>query len=82
MIWYDLPRIYDVSFSHDMQDELQFIKDVFSKYCRTRKPSLLEPACGTGRLIVPLARAGFNCSGFDINMEALRYLKKNLIVTV
>lgn len=76
--WYNLPTYYDVSFSHEMQDELAFLKAVFSKYCPGSKPRLLEPACGTGRLIIPLSRAAYNCTGFDLNENALQYLKAKL----
>ena len=71
--WYDLPTYYDVSFSYDMKDELSFISNVFRKYLILNSPKLLEPACGTGRLIVPLVKKGFNCSGFDLNENALLY---------
>jgi ubiquinone/menaquinone biosynthesis C-methylase UbiE len=76
--WYNLPTYYDVSFSHDMSDELAFLKTVFNRKCVTTNPKLLEPACGTGRLLVPLVRAGFSCSGFDLNDQALDYLRIKL----
>jgi SAM-dependent methyltransferase len=69
---------YDVSFSHEMSEELGFLKAVFNRYCKTTRPKLLEPACGTGRLLVPLAREGFVCSGFDLNELALTYLRNKL----
>ena len=47
--WYDLPTYYDVSFSHEMNDELIFLKKIFKKYSNSSNPKLLEPACGTGR---------------------------------
>ncbi len=75
--WYNLPTYYDVSFSHEMGEELAFLKKVFSQYCKGNRPKLLEPACGTGRLITPLVRNGFDCTGFDLNEYALAYLKKN-----
>ncbi len=75
--WYSLPTYYDVSFSHEMSEELSFLKSIFGKYCKSSRPKLLEPACGTGRLIVPLIRAGYDCTGFDLNENALTYLKKN-----
>jgi len=77
MNWYDLPKYYDVSFSHEMQDELAFLKKVFSRPSRRQPVRLLEPACGSGRLIIPLAHAGFDCTGFDQNPATLDYLKKN-----
>ena len=76
--WYDLPTYYDVSFSHDMSDELVFLKKIFKKYSNSPKPKLLEPACGTGRLMIPLIQEGFDCSGFDLNKNALLYLKQKL----
>jgi len=76
--WYDLPAYYDVSFSYEMSDELAFLKNVFKKYSNSSQPKLLEPACGTGRLIIPLIREGFDCSGFDLNKNALLYLDEKL----
>ena len=76
--WYDLPTYYDVSFSYDMRDELAFLKIIFKKYSNSAKPKLLEPACGTGRLILPLIHNGFDCSGFDLNKNAILYLKNKL----
>jgi len=75
--WYDLPKLYDISFSHEMREELCFLKAVFKQFCKVATPHLLEPACGTGRLLMPLARSGFHCSGYDLNEHALAYLKKN-----
>lgn len=60
-----------------MSEELAFLKSIFNGYCKGSRPRLLEPACGTGRLITPLARSGFDCTGFDLNEYALAYLKKN-----
>ncbi len=76
--WYNLPVYYDVSFSHEMKEELVFLKRVFNRYCRSSHPRLLEPACGTGRLIIPLTRNGYDCAGFDLNEHALTYLKDKL----
>jgi len=76
--WYNLPTYYDVSFSHEMSEEIAFLKSVFSQYCKASHPKLLEPACGTGRLMLPLIRIGFDCSGFDLNERALSYLKEKL----
>jgi 2-polyprenyl-3-methyl-5-hydroxy-6-metoxy-1,4-benzoquinol methylase len=78
---YDFPKYYDLSYSYNMRDELVFLKRVFVEFTNTKHPRLLEPACGTGRLLVPLARAGFDCNGFDLNSNALNYLKKNCSIT-
>lgn len=76
--WYNLPVYYDVSFSHEMRDELQFLKKICESYRYRGRLRLLEPACGTGRLLLPLAKNGFDCTGLDINPHSLCYLKDKL----
>ncbi|HSB66003.1 MAG TPA: class I SAM-dependent methyltransferase, partial [Anaerolineales bacterium] len=39
---------------------------------------ILELGCGTGRLLLPLAQAGFRCVGLDRDLGMLRYLHANL----
>jgi SAM-dependent methyltransferase len=39
---------------------------------------ILELGCGTGRVIIPLARAGYRCVGLDHDLEMLRFLETNL----
>lgn len=38
---------------------------------------VLEPAAGNGRILVPLAQAGHNMSGFDLSLEMLDLCKAN-----
>lgn len=76
--WYNLPVYYDVSFSHEMREELQFLKKICQSYRYQGRLRLLEPACGTGRLLAPLVKEGFDCTGLDINPHSLRYLKDKL----
>jgi SAM-dependent methyltransferase len=78
MNWYSLPTYYDVSFSHEMREELLFLQNIINRYSKSDSPSLIEPACGTGRLIIPLSRNGYDCAGFDLNEHALSYLKDKL----
>ncbi|MEM7027164.1 MAG: class I SAM-dependent methyltransferase, partial [Pseudomonadota bacterium] len=49
------------------------------RYTSSRKPIVLEPACGTGRLLIRLLKAGYDCTGMDINPHTLRYLRQKLI---
>lgn len=76
--WYDFPKYYDVAFSHDMHDELAFLKAMSRAYHYKGQLKLLEPACGTGRLLIPLARAGYTCTGIDSNQHSLDYLAEKL----
>lgn len=78
MNWYNLTTYYDISFSDGMSEELNFLKAAFNQYCKASHLRLLEPACGTGRLIIPLARSGLDCTGFDLNENALNYLQEKL----
>jgi SAM-dependent methyltransferase len=76
--WYDYPRYYDIAFQAYTQHEADFIEAACRKYCRFRARRLLEPACGTGRLITELATRGYQMTGFDLSQPALRYLRRRL----
>jgi SAM-dependent methyltransferase len=49
-----------------------------AKYCPFDVRRLLEPACGTGRLITELAARGYQMIGFDLSQPALSYLGRRL----
>jgi len=76
--WYDHPEYYDIAFQAYTQPEADFIEAACRKYCGFRVRRLLEPACGTGRLITALAARGYELSGFDVSQPALRYLRRRL----
>ena len=76
--WYDYPRYYDIAFQAYTQYEAAFIEAACRKYCPFRARRLLEPACGTGRLITELATRGYELSGFDLSQPGLRYLRQRL----
>jgi len=65
-------EFYD-SFYEDV-DDLGFYTDLAR---RTGGP-VLEAMCGTGRLLVPLARAGFEVTGLDSNTMMLAQARKKL----
>ena len=56
--WYDHPAYYDLAFCSETTLEADFIEAACRKYCPFAARRLLEPACGTGRLIAELAVAG------------------------
>ncbi|GAA5101296.1 class I SAM-dependent methyltransferase [Wohlfahrtiimonas larvae] len=39
---------------------------------------ILEPAVGTGRIMIPLLQQGYNIQGFDLSKEMLSYCEENL----
>src|SRR5215467_11160001 len=76
--WYDYPQYYDVVFQAYTQHEADFIEAACRKYCPFAARGLLEPGCGTGRLITELATRGYELSGFDLSQPGLRYLRRRL----
>ena len=60
---YDHPQYYHLSYSHGMAEEIRFIIKLLTKYLTPPPSTILEPACGTGRVLVPLAEAGYSCAG-------------------
>jgi SAM-dependent methyltransferase len=76
--WYDHPRYYDIAFRSDTRREADFIEAAGRKYCPFKVRRLLEPACGTGRLVTELAARGYRVEGFDLNPSPLEYLQRRL----
>jgi SAM-dependent methyltransferase len=58
--------------------EADFIEAACRKYCSFRARRLLEPACGSGRLVAELAARGYRMTGFDLSRPSLDYLKRRL----
>lgn len=52
------------------------------EYYQSRLPektsTILEPAAGTGRIMIPLLQQGYNIQGFDLSTEMLGYCEENL----
>jgi SAM-dependent methyltransferase len=76
--WYDYPQYYDIAFQAYTQYEADFIEAACRKYCPFAARRLLEPACGSGRLITELTTRGYELIGFDISQRGLRYLRRRL----
>jgi SAM-dependent methyltransferase len=76
--WYDHPRYYDIAFRSETVPEADFIEAACRKYCPFPVRRLVEPACGTGRLVVELAGRGYRVSGFDLSEPSLEYLRRRL----
>jgi len=76
--WYDYPQYYDIAFQANTRAEASFIEAACRKYCRFLVRRLLEPACGSGRLITEFAASGYQVTGFDLSQPALGYLRQRL----
>ena len=76
--WYDHPEIYDLSLRDETPLEAVFVEAACRKYCDFPVRRLLEPACGSGRLVAEMAARGYEVTGLDLNAKALAYLRKRL----
>ena len=75
---YDFPKYYDLIFGSDWAAEIKFLKACFQKYAKRPINRLFEPGCGTGRLMIQLAKAGFDVSGVDLNEKAGHFFDHGL----
>lgn len=75
---YDFPKYYDLLFGSDWKAEFDFLNMCFQKYARRPVRALFEPACGTGRLLIRFASAGYDVSGNDLNAKAVGYCNARL----
>ena len=79
--WYDTPHYYDLIFDQGTAQEADFLEAMMRKYgarSRTKAWRVLEPAAGSGRLVVEMARRGHQVSGFDLNEHMLEYAQQKL----
>ena len=75
---YDYPQYYDIAFQAYTEREADFVEAACRKYCPFDVRRLLEPACGSGRLVTELAARGYQMTGFDLSQSALSYLRRRL----
>lgn len=70
---YDYPRYYDLVFGSDWKAEFDFLEACFEKHAKCCVRRLFEPACGTGRLLIKFALAGYEVAGNDLNAKAVEF---------
>lgn len=66
------PQLYQLH--HSGEEDVSF----WLELARSYKDPILEIGCGTGRILIPLARASYRVVGFDKNFDMLTYLLKQL----
>ena len=77
--WYDTPLYYDIIFDADTPREADFLEAVWQRHAGPgRGRRVLEPACGSGRLVLELARRGWRVDGFDASQPMLDYARDRL----
>ncbi len=64
-------EVYDLSKPQPPQDEYAF----YRSYLMEANGPVLEPMCGTGRFLLPLAAEGFDLHGFDASDAMLKALR-------
>ncbi|WP_166828469.1 class I SAM-dependent methyltransferase [Thalassoroseus pseudoceratinae] len=76
---YDFPKYYDLVFGSDWAAEFRFLLGCFEKYSNRPIKRLVEPACGTGRLLVRLAGRGYETAGLDLNEKAVEFCNARFV---
>ena len=82
--WYDSPLYYDLIFDQDSALEADFVEATWAKHSagvrsnRSKHLRILEPACGSGRLMKELAGRGHRVAGFDCNQAMLNAARVRL----
>jgi SAM-dependent methyltransferase len=79
--WYDYPQYFDLAFRDETQPEADFIEAACRRYAKRPVRRMLEPGCGSGRLVMELARRGYELTGFDTNEKSLAFLRRRLTRT-
>lgn len=78
--WYQTPLYYDIVFSDEDRREGDFLAGLVERFGPpARGPRrVLEPACGSGRMLVEMARRGFEVCGFDASAQMIEFARKRL----
>lgn len=66
--------LYDIAFDWDVTDEAAWLEERFGPSCR----NVLEPGCGSGRMLEALARRGFAVTGIDTSQPMLALARRRL----
>jgi len=77
--WYEAPEDYDAIYDVDTAQEADFLEAVFEEYATPgRGRRVLEPACGSGRLLAAMAERGWRVRGFDLGEAMVRFSRQRL----
>jgi len=72
--WYRDVLYYDIVFSQTTRQEVEFLERMVSTH-GTGGRRVLEPGCGSGRLVAAMGARGWTVHGFDIEPRALEFAR-------
>ena len=76
--WYDHPQYFDMGFRDETALEVEFFEQAFQRFATRDVHRVLEPGCGSGRLVAAMAARGYSVTGLDLSEAMLKYLRKRL----
>ena len=77
--WYEAPEHYDAIYDVDTDLEADFLEAAYERHATAgRARRVLEPACGSGRLVAAMAARGWRVRGFDLGEPMVRYTRERL----
>ena len=71
---YDAPDLYDLMFEH-----FEFDLPFWTRVAHEAGGPILDLGCGTGRILLPLARAGADIDGIDASPAMIAQLQKKAV---
>ena len=73
-IYTDDAELYDIAFDWDISEEVEWLLTRLGTECRT----VLEPGCGSGRMLEALAERGLAVTGIDLSEPMLELARRRL----
>jgi SAM-dependent methyltransferase len=73
-LYTDDAELYDIAFDWDISAELEWLLERLGPHCR----SVLEPGCGSGRMLAALAERGLDVTGIDLSEPMLELARRRL----
>jgi len=73
-IYTDDAELYDIAFDWDISDEVDWLLERLGPDCR----KVLEPGCGSGRMLEALAQHGREVTGIDLSEQMLDLARRRL----
>lgn len=73
--FYDQALYYDIAFDWDVGGDLDVLERAFTEHGQGTMRRVLEPACGTGRMLRALTGRGIEAVGYDLNAKMVAFTR-------